>query len=64
MSDSGINLDFDRARRLGFDEAMFCAGKTAQQIAAILGQVAERGGSMLLTRLAAGTLAELPEDMR
>lgn len=28
MSDSGINLDFDRARRLGFDEAMFCAGKT------------------------------------
>ena len=64
MSDSGINLDFDRARRLGFDEAMFCAGKTAQQIAAILGQVAERGGSMLLTRLAAGTLAELSEDLR
>ena len=25
MSDSGINLDFDRARRLGFDEAMFLA---------------------------------------
>ena len=64
MSDSGINLDFDRARRLGFDEAMFCAGKTSEQIATILGQVAERGGSMLLTRLAAGTLAELPEDMR
>lgn len=64
MSDSGINLDFDRARRLGFDEAMFCAGKTAEQIATILGQVAERGGSMLLTRLAAGTLAELPEDVR
>lgn len=64
MSDSGINLDFDRARRLGFDEAMFCAGKTAEQISAILGQVSERGGSMLLTRLAAGTLAELPEDVR
>jgi hypothetical protein len=64
MSDCGINLDFDRARRLGFDEAMFCAGKTAEQISAILGQVAERGGSMLLTRLAAGTLAELPEDVR
>ncbi len=64
MSDSGINLDFDRAGRLGFDEAMFCAGKTAEQISAILGQVAERGGSMLLTRLATGTLAELPEDVR
>ncbi|MBL8692066.1 MAG: nickel pincer cofactor biosynthesis protein LarB [Rhodospirillaceae bacterium] len=64
MSDSGINLDFDRARRLGFDEAMFCAGKTSEQIATILGQVAERGGSMLLTRLLASTLAELPEHMR
>lgn len=64
MNDSGINLDFDRARRLGFDEAMFCAGKTTGQIATILDRVAERGGSMLLTRLTAGTLAELPEDMR
>ncbi len=64
MSDSGINLDFDRAQRLGFDEAMFCAGKTSGQIATILDRVAERGGSMLLTRLAAGVLTELPDDMR
>jgi NCAIR mutase (PurE)-related protein len=64
MTESGINLDFDRARRLGFDEAVFCAGKSAGQIASILERVAERGGSMLLTRLAAGTLAELPEEMR
>ena len=64
MNDSGINLDFDRANRLGFDEAMFCAGKTAGQITEILGRVAERGGSMLLTRLTAGVLAELPDDLR
>ncbi len=64
MNDSGINLDFDRAQRLGFDEAMFCSGKTAGQIATILERVAERGGSMLLTRLAAGTFAELPEAVR
>jgi NCAIR mutase (PurE)-related protein len=64
MTESGINLDFDRARRLGFDEAVFCAGKSAGQIAGILERVAERGGSMLLTRLAAGTLAELPEERR
>jgi NCAIR mutase (PurE)-related protein len=63
MNDSGINLDFDRMQRLGFDEAAFCAGKTAGQIATILERVAERGGSMLLTRLSAGTLAELPEEM-
>lgn len=64
MNDSGINLDFDRAQRLGFDEAMFCAGKTAGQITEILGRVAERSGSMLLTRLTAGVLAELPDDLR
>lgn len=64
MNDSGINLDFDRAQRLGFDEAMFCSGKTSVQIATILDRVAERGGSMLLTRLTAGTFAELPEALR
>jgi NCAIR mutase (PurE)-related protein len=63
MNDSGINLDFDRAQRLGFDEAAFCAGKSAGQIATILERVAARGGSMLLTRLATATLAELPEDL-
>ena len=64
MTESGINLDFDRAQRLGFDEAMFCAGKAAEQIATILQRVAERGGCMLLTRLEAGAFAELPGDVR
>jgi NCAIR mutase (PurE)-related protein len=64
MTESGINLDFPRAQRLGFDEAMFCAGKTAGQIAAILRRVGERGGSMLLTRLSPGVLAELPAELR
>ena len=62
--ETGINLDFPRAQRLGFDEAMFCAGKTAGQIAAILGRVAERGGSMLLTRLVPERLVELPAKLR
>ena len=64
MTETGINLDFDRKQRLGFDEAMFCAGKTVGQIAAILGRVAERQGNMLLTRLAAEIFAELPSDLR
>jgi NCAIR mutase (PurE)-related protein len=64
MTETGITLDFDRKRRLGFDEAMFCSGKTAGQIAAILARVSERQGTMLLTRLAAVSFAELPEDLR
>lgn len=64
MTETGINLDFARKQRLGFDEAMFCSGKTVGQIATILGRVAERRGNMLLTRLAAGIFAELPPDLR
>ncbi|MBM3545710.1 MAG: nickel pincer cofactor biosynthesis protein LarB [Alphaproteobacteria bacterium] len=64
MTEPGFNLDFDRAQRLGFDEAMFCAGKTREQISAILARIAERGGSMLLTRLAASAFAQLSEDLR
>lgn len=44
-------LDMARTERIGFGEAIFCAGKTAGQIDAIL-DVAERAGaSLLLTRL-------------
>ncbi|MBI1775851.1 MAG: nickel pincer cofactor biosynthesis protein LarB [Proteobacteria bacterium] len=64
MTETGINLDFDRTSRLGFDEAMFCSGKTVGQIAAILERVAERGGSMLLTRLEPAVFALLPEETR
>ncbi|MBM3531818.1 MAG: nickel pincer cofactor biosynthesis protein LarB [Alphaproteobacteria bacterium] len=64
MNEAGINLDFDRARRLGFDESVFCAGKTAGQIAAILARMEQRGSTMLLTRLSPGTLAALPEEAR
>lgn len=64
MSDSGINLDFARAARLGFDEAMLCADKTVAQIAAILDRVAARDATMLLTRLASESFAALPASHR
>ena len=46
-----IKLDFDRAERLGFGEAVLCAQKTTQQIDGILDQAEARGMPFLLTRL-------------
>ncbi len=64
MSDSGINLDFERAARLGFDEAMLCADKASVHIAAILDRVAARNATMLLTRLTPQGFASLPAGHR
>jgi NCAIR mutase (PurE)-related protein len=44
-------LDFDRFNRIGLDEAIFCAGKSVEQIEAILELAKERGAGLLLTRL-------------
>lgn len=51
MSADHIRLDFEREARLGFGEAIYCAGKNVAQIATILAQAAERGARFLLTRL-------------
>jgi NCAIR mutase (PurE)-related protein len=57
-------LDFQRTERLGFDEAIFCAGKSPGQLSAILDRAAEHGCSLLLTRLEAERLADLPSGRR
>lgn len=49
--DPGILLDFDRARRVGLDEAILCSGKTTDQLIRILEQAAARSAPLLLTRL-------------
>ena len=54
-------LDEDRSLRLGFGEAMFCAGKSPEQIAAIL---AHAKGALLLTRLDPERFAALPAAQR
>ncbi len=54
-----FKLDLAREERIGLEEAIFCAGKTAPQIAAIVDSL-PRGASMLLTRLDAEKFAELP----
>ena len=55
-------LDHERASRIGFGEAVYCAGKSVAQIAAILD--AATGKPMLLTRLDAARYEALPEGVR
>jgi NCAIR mutase (PurE)-related protein len=43
-------VDHHRALRRGFPEAVFGAGKTPEQIAAIVGRIAARGQRVLVTR--------------
>jgi NCAIR mutase (PurE)-related protein len=62
--DQDIKLDLQRAARLGFDEAIFCAGKTLAHVARILDQAHEKRLPLLLTRLDPTQFAELPEYHR
>ena len=58
-----FKLDLARHERIGLDEAIFCAGKTADQIAAIL-DAFPAGGGLLLTRLDAAKFQALPPRLR
>jgi NCAIR mutase (PurE)-related protein len=53
MSVPEARPDLSRGERVGLDEAIFCAGKTAGQIEAILREARARGAGLLLTRLSA-----------
>src|SRR4030095_11089691 len=46
-------LDHHRALRRGFPEAVFGAGKTPEQVQAIVGRIAARGQRVLVTRTSA-----------
>ena len=63
MSGAEFVLDLPRAARLGFGEAVFCAGKTPSQIAAILETAQQQGLTLLLTRLDADRFAALPPPL-
>lgn len=64
MTDDQIKLDWERRRRLGFDEAVFCAGKSTAQLTTILDQVAAAEERMLLTRLDEAQFSKLPDIHR
>jgi NCAIR mutase (PurE)-related protein len=50
-ADDEIKIDFELQDRTGLAEAVFCAGKSLDQLDAICHQVAEAEKSMLFTRL-------------
>src|SRR4051794_16807255 len=59
------DLDFDRERRRGYAEAVYCQSKTPAQLRAIAVALRERGVRTLFTRAdadrAAAVLDELPD---
>ncbi|TLU72107.1 nickel pincer cofactor biosynthesis protein LarB [Lichenicoccus roseus] len=59
---SEFKLDLERTARIGFGEAIYCAGKSAAQVGAILESDPAR--SLLLTRLDAAKFDALPTPVR
>jgi NCAIR mutase (PurE)-related protein len=64
MTQADFLLDTQRDERIRLSEAIFCAGKSPAQIAAIIAHAEARGLSLLLTRLDEGRLAALPPHQR
>ena len=64
MTPADFLLDTRRDERLRLSEAIFCAGKSPAQIAAIVAHAEERGLSLLLTRLDEARFAALPPQQR
>ena len=64
MTPPDFLLDTRRDERLRLSEAIFCAGKSPAQIAAIVAHAEERGLSLLLTRLDEARFAGLPPHQR
>lgn len=56
-------LDFARPERIGLEETVYAAGKSAAQIDAILAAAAERGARLFLTRLDPEKRAALSHDL-
>jgi pyridinium-3,5-biscarboxylic acid mononucleotide synthase len=64
MIDTDINLDLQRLGRIGFDEAIFCVGKTIGQLESILNWANGNDKTLLLTRLGGEKLHALPSHHR
>ncbi|NDZ12748.1 circadian phase modifier CpmA [Variovorax sp. WS11] len=60
MIEHGIQLDKDRRARLGFDEAIYAAGKSGEQLEALIGEAVESASSRLFTRLGPQQFEALP----
>ena len=58
-----IRFDYAREARTGLPEVVFCPGKTAEQIGALLAEAAEREQALLLTRMSPELRAQLPYEL-
>ena len=58
-----FELDFDRQDRIGMGEAIFCEGKSSDQVAGILYAADRRGVSLLLTRCSPALVAALEPSL-
>lgn len=59
-----VTFDFERQRRIGLSEAVFCAGKTTAQISEILALARGRETPLLLTRLTPDAAESLADEDR
>ena len=64
MSEPHHRLDASREARIGLDEAIYCAGKSPDQLHGILTELSQRGVPALLTRLDPAPHAALAECWR
>jgi hypothetical protein len=64
MTEKEVEFDFARRGRIGLSEAVFCEGKSVDQIEHIVSLAEKRGDPLLLTRLSVETFAELDESLR
>ncbi len=56
-------MDWDRERRTGVSEALFCEWKSAEQIAAIIATARAENRRLFLTRLSAAAFSSLARDI-
>ena len=59
-----VNMDTGREARLGFDEAILCGSKSADQLGTILDGAYSRNGRLLLTRMEQEQVDALSGDHR
>jgi len=64
MEDDQVRLDFERPKRVGFDEAILCPRKSRAQIETILDKVKAAEKSCLLTRLDETVYATISDHHR
>ena len=64
MPDREMNLDFERAQRLGIGEAVFCADKSPTQIDQILDEAKKAEVAILITRLVSTKYEKLSAENR